>query len=292
MPGSVAQQAGHAHPAYPAPAQHPAAQEQAQRAALLAVGSDTMARAARPSQRPPIVPPATRGLPIPLDQACPPRSDRPPAILKAPLDPWIVPPNTESRRKRGRGPGRRTGSMAQPLMDLVEQFCVYQRKQRGRTEGGVKTYQWNLEQFLDFVRQREGRLARAGDLTPVMIQAWMEEMASDDLATSTRSSESPKPVADRGMSPFSSSSATRGCDGNPSRRSGFAIWIRVGIPQRPRQGRQDTRHSPPPRRLSVPPRLRGPASSHADQSRHIQCAALLVLVGAAAARQGSSAHHR
>jgi len=75
--------------------------------------------------------------------------------------------------------------MAQPLMDLVEQFCVYQRKQRGRTEGGVKTYQWNLEQFLDFVRQREGRLARAGDLTPVMIQAWMEEMASDDLATST-----------------------------------------------------------------------------------------------------------
>src|SRR5262249_16992228 len=85
MPGSVAQQAGHAHPAYPAPAQHPAAQEQAQRAALLAVGSDTMARAARPSQRPPIVPPATRGLPIPLDQACPSRSDRPPAILKAPL---------------------------------------------------------------------------------------------------------------------------------------------------------------------------------------------------------------
>src|SRR5262249_38511016 len=207
-------------------------------------------------------------------------------------DPWIVPPNTESRRKRGRGPGRRTGSMAQPLMDLVEQFRVYQRKQRGRTEGGVKIYQWNLEQFLEFVRQREGRLARAGDLTPVMIQAWMEEMASDDLATSTRSSESPKPVADRGMSPFSSSSATRGCDGNPSRRSGFAIWIRVGIPQRPRQGRQDTRHSPPPRRLSVPPRLRGPASSHADQSRHIQCAALLVLVGAAAARQGSSAHHR
>src|SRR5262249_38511015 len=80
-------QAGHAHPAYPAPAQHPAAREQAQRAALLAVGSDTMARAARPSQRPPIVPPATRGLPIPLDQACPPRSDRPPAILKAPLIP-------------------------------------------------------------------------------------------------------------------------------------------------------------------------------------------------------------
>src|SRR5215831_13124709 len=185
MPGSVAQQAGHAHPAYPAPAQHPAAQEQAQRAALLAVGSDTMARAARPSQRPPIVPPATRGLPIPLDQACPPRSDRPPAILKAPLDPWIVPPNTESRRKRGRGPGRRAGSMAQPLVDLVEQFCTYQRKQRGRTEGGVKTYRWNLEQFLTFVRARDGRLARLRDLRVPVIQAWMDEMAASDLGPNT-----------------------------------------------------------------------------------------------------------
>ena len=28
----------------------------------------------------------------------------------------------------------------QPLVELVEQFCVYQRKQRGKTEGGVKTY--------------------------------------------------------------------------------------------------------------------------------------------------------
>jgi hypothetical protein len=30
--------------------------------------------------------------------------------------------------------------MAQPLIDLVEQFCTFQRKQRGKTERGVKTY--------------------------------------------------------------------------------------------------------------------------------------------------------
>ena len=41
--------------------------------------------------------------------------------------------------------------MTQPLTDLVEQFCNFQRKQRGKTEGGVKTYRWNLEQFLVFV---------------------------------------------------------------------------------------------------------------------------------------------
>ena len=28
--------------------------------------------------------------------------------------------------------------MAQQLIDLVEQFCNFQRKQRGKTEGGVK----------------------------------------------------------------------------------------------------------------------------------------------------------
>jgi hypothetical protein len=49
---------------------------------------------------------------------------------------------------------------SQPLMDLVEQSCTYLRKQRGRTDGGVKTYRWNLEQFLVFVRTRSGQLAR------------------------------------------------------------------------------------------------------------------------------------
>ena len=75
--------------------------------------------------------------------------------------------------------------MAQQLIDLVEQFCTYQRKQRGRTEGGVKTYRWNLEQFLIFVRAREGRLARMADLTTPTIQGWLDQMAAGDLGVNT-----------------------------------------------------------------------------------------------------------
>src|SRR3989441_3692870 len=101
------------------------------------------------------------------------------------LDGWVIPPDTATRRKRGRGSGRRTESMAQPLTDLVEQFCNFQRKQRGKTEGGVRTYRWNLEQFLVFVRHHHGRLARVSDLMPATIQAWMDDMAAADLALST-----------------------------------------------------------------------------------------------------------
>ena len=75
--------------------------------------------------------------------------------------------------------------MAQPLTDLVEQFCNFQRKQRGKTEGGVKTYRWNLEQFLVFIRNRDGRLARLTDLSAATVQAWMDDMAAEDLALST-----------------------------------------------------------------------------------------------------------
>src|SRR5262245_19181777 len=87
------------------------------------------------------------------------------------LDGWVVPPHTGDRRNRDRGSGRRTDAMAQHVVDLVEQFCLYQRKQRGRTDGGVKTYRWNLEQFLTFIRARLGRLARVADLTVASIQA-------------------------------------------------------------------------------------------------------------------------
>ncbi len=73
----------------------------------------------------------------------------------------------------------------QLLVDLVEQFCTYQRKQRGKTEGGVRTYRWNLDQLLTFVRTREGRAARVGDLTPETVRAWMDQMAEADLALST-----------------------------------------------------------------------------------------------------------
>jgi len=75
--------------------------------------------------------------------------------------------------------------MAQQLTDLVEQFCNFQRKQRGKTEGGVRTYRWILEQFLIFVRNRYGRLARVTDLTSPTIQEWMDDMAGADLALST-----------------------------------------------------------------------------------------------------------
>jgi len=75
--------------------------------------------------------------------------------------------------------------MTQRLGELVEQFCQYQRKQRGKTDGGVRTYRWNLEQFLAFVRASDGRLARVQDLTEPKIQAWMDEMAGANLAINT-----------------------------------------------------------------------------------------------------------
>jgi integrase/recombinase XerC len=75
--------------------------------------------------------------------------------------------------------------MAQPLIDLVEQFCTFQRKQRGKTERGVETYRWNLGQYVAFVVGRRGRLACVGDLEPATIQAWMDSMAAADLALGT-----------------------------------------------------------------------------------------------------------
>jgi site-specific recombinase XerD len=101
------------------------------------------------------------------------------------LDGWVVPPDTAAQRERGRGSGRRTGAMTQQLTELVESFCNYQRKQCGKTEGGVRTYRWNLEQFLNFIRNREGRAARVTDLKANTIQAWMDDMAAADLALST-----------------------------------------------------------------------------------------------------------
>jgi len=44
------------------------------------------------------------------------------------------------------------------MLALDLPFCNLQSKQRGKTEGGVKTYRWNLEQFLVFVRHHHGRL--------------------------------------------------------------------------------------------------------------------------------------
>jgi len=82
--------------------------------------------------------------------------------------------------------------MAQPLVELVDQFCTYQRKQRGKTEGGAPTYRWTLEQFLVFIRGLRGRLARINDLEPSTIQNWMDDMAASDLAVAPSGSASPR----------------------------------------------------------------------------------------------------
>ena len=75
--------------------------------------------------------------------------------------------------------------MTRPLSELVEQFCQYQLKQRGRTEGGVQTARWSLEQFLLFVRDRSGKIARVLDLNRATIQEWMDDMAARDLSVSS-----------------------------------------------------------------------------------------------------------
>ena len=56
---------------------------------------------------------------------------------------------------------------------------------RGKTEGRVKTYRWNLCQYLEFIRGRRGRPACVGDVEPATIQAWMDSMAAADLALGT-----------------------------------------------------------------------------------------------------------
>jgi site-specific recombinase XerD len=75
--------------------------------------------------------------------------------------------------------------MHRPLDELVEEFCTYQRKVGGKTEGGARAYRWILQQFRKFVQRTEGRPARVDDLTPVKIRAWMADMATQDLALTT-----------------------------------------------------------------------------------------------------------
>src|SRR5574342_28977 len=97
------------------------------------------------------------------------------------LDGWLVPPHTAPRRSRSCDRDQKGTVMTRPLVELVEQFCLYQLKQRGKTEGGVQAYRWNLEQFLVFTRARYGRVARISDLTRPVIQDWMDDMAARDL---------------------------------------------------------------------------------------------------------------
>jgi integrase/recombinase XerC len=102
-----------------------------------------------------------------------------------PLERWVHPPHPVVRQDRARGVHQSREAKSQQLIELVDQFCQYQRKQRGKTEGGVATYRWNLNQFQAFVRARTGRVVRIRDLTEEMIQAWMDDMAAADLAINT-----------------------------------------------------------------------------------------------------------
>ena len=101
------------------------------------------------------------------------------------LDAWVVPPHTSSRRTHGRGRDQKGQTMTQGLGELVEQFCLYQLKQRGRTKGGVEATRWVLNRFVKFVRAQTGRQARVTDLTVDMIQQWMDDMAANDLSLSS-----------------------------------------------------------------------------------------------------------
>lgn len=101
------------------------------------------------------------------------------------LDAWLVPPHTARRRSRSCDRDRKDTVMTRPLVELVEQFCQYQFKQRGKTEGGVQTARWNLEQFLIFVRNRYGKIAKLSDLARTIIQEWMDDMAARDLSVSS-----------------------------------------------------------------------------------------------------------
>src|SRR5690349_6913745 len=121
----------------------------------------------------------------PQHEMTPHRQATPTAAVARAVDGWLVRPDTARQRKSTRGSGRRTETMTQHLSELVEQFCTFRRQQRGKTDGGVKTYRWNLEQFLRFVRRQYGRPARVTDLTSPIIQAWMDDMAGADLALST-----------------------------------------------------------------------------------------------------------
>jgi site-specific recombinase XerC len=75
--------------------------------------------------------------------------------------------------------------MHRPLEELAEEFCTYQGKVSGKTEGGVRAYRWTLQQFLKFVQTTEGRAATVDELTPARVRAWMASMATQDLALST-----------------------------------------------------------------------------------------------------------
>ena len=96
---------------------------------------------------------------------------------------WIVPPDPA---RRGRRLGDKSNNKgARLLLPLLDQFCTYQLRQRGKAPGGVEAYRWTLQQFVAFLLAHQRRPPRVTDLTPTSIQAWMDDMATAGLALST-----------------------------------------------------------------------------------------------------------
>lgn len=145
--------------------------------------------------------------------------------------------------------------MTQPLLNLVEQFCQFQHKQRGKTEGGVTAYRWVLEQFLVFVRRSQGRQARVGDLSFTTIQAWMDEMAAADLALSTMRSRQ-------------------------STVSSFCAWLvkRGILPANPVAGMDRPPHrAQPPRQIPTPALMDALIAAAKERERPRDVAIFLIL---------------
>ena len=98
---------------------------------------------------------------------------------------WVNPPSDGTRRGGHACSGHQSEHRTYRLAELADQFCDYMHQQRGKTEGGMRTYRWNLKQFMGFVKARTGRLARTGDLTVETIQGWMDDMAAAGLSINT-----------------------------------------------------------------------------------------------------------
>ena len=93
-------------------------------------------------------------------------------------------PPDPARRSRKLG-DKSNNKGARVLLSLLDQFCVYQLRQRGKAPGGVETYRWMLQRFVAFLLAHKRRPPRVTDLTPTSIQAWTDDMATAGLANST-----------------------------------------------------------------------------------------------------------
>src|SRR5213080_4176538 len=74
---------------------------------------------------------------------------------------WIVPPDS-ARRRRKLG-DRSNDKGARILLPLLDTFCTYQLRQRGKASGGVEAYRWTLQRFVAFLLAYQRRTPRVTD---------------------------------------------------------------------------------------------------------------------------------